>query len=544
MTSEASSEAHPLTTSSYVAPTEALTLEPFIPASLSTRRGRGARRKRGPVLQDLPTLSNFQNTTPDYDRFFIISATNGINLSEIDVIKANTELETCLGGSPKKLTELKSGGLLLEVTSLQQSQRILGLTSLATCDVSVAPHSSLNTCKGTIYFANKPNYSDVQLLDHLKQFKVTDIYRQKRKVDGVLLPTPVYILTFSACRLPETVSVGWIRCPVRLYVPLPRRCFKCQRFGHGARSCRSPISVCAYCSSQPSHDIPCPSPPHCVNCGGPHPVFSKDCIFYTLEKEILQLQSRDHMSYHEAKKIVKSRFNPNGRTYAAATRSPPSSSVAAPASDSSPVQSSPVPVHSLSLSVATETSCVSAVVPSESAQSSSTSVSSPSSCAPVLTASPLVSQKLPAPCNTTHVPPKDSLQSTSSVSLSATRCTLPTVDSIAPAITPRKTSSEDFQHRFKTPGKGTPRSLTAGAKTGSLRTPHKRPSSSQSKRPADCSPGRPPSSKHRPSLLKDYPMPPNMQLYLPPQSPLGSIPVIQGGRFASFHDMSDDSDCP
>ena len=90
-------------------------------------------------------------------RFFIKLANNGVNLSEIYVIKANTELETCLGESPKKLPELKSGGLLIKVTPLQQSQRVLGLTSLATCDVSVGPHSSLNTCEGTIYLPNKPN---------------------------------------------------------------------------------------------------------------------------------------------------------------------------------------------------------------------------------------------------------------------------------------------------------------------------------------------------------------------------------------------------
>ena len=88
-----------------------LTLEPFIPASHSTRKESGARRQRGPRLHELyKDYALLTPNIPDYDRFYTIVSNSGENLSELDVIRANRELRDCLGGSPKKLTELRSAG--------------------------------------------------------------------------------------------------------------------------------------------------------------------------------------------------------------------------------------------------------------------------------------------------------------------------------------------------------------------------------------------------------------------------------------------------
>ena len=135
-------------------------------------------------------------------------------------------------------------------------------------------------------------------------------------MNGTLRPASVYVLTFSGSRLPEAVTIGWLRCPVRLCVPLPRRCFKCQKFGHGATRCRALSSTCGFCSAQPSHEHPCPCDAKCANCDGPHPAFSKNCFYYNFEKEVLQIQARDRTSYIEAKKSVRARYLHEGVTYA------------------------------------------------------------------------------------------------------------------------------------------------------------------------------------------------------------------------------------
>lgn len=517
---------------------EGLTLEPFVPASQSTRKGRGARRRRGTPLHHIdsnpldPIL-----TTPDYDHFFTISTDSNVPLSDIDVIKANEQLEACLGGRPKKLTELRSGGLLVEVASLHQSQRILNLKTLDTATVTVSPHSSLNQCKGTIFFPNRPQYSDEQLLTHLRQFKVVHVHRQHRRVNGVLIPTPVYVLTFSVCRLPEAVSIGWIRCPVRLYIPLPRRCFKCQRFGHGATTCRSTISVCAYCSHEPAHEHPCPQPPRCANCDNDHPSFSKDCVHFKFEREVVALQTRERLSYHEAKRLVKSTYHPGGVTYAAA---------AAPVTCCEPLclltptvttvrtVSSPLNIEAPALPLSQDIES-SVLTSSATHLQDSRKTSRHSTHSTVPHASSLSVKHSPAP----HRSSLSRSSSTSSTVSVATRSSsslkvTPSCSSSKP-VTVRSTSS-------KTPTTTT--SVTSSKhhskRRDSFKTLTPPSGASQKKRPADGSLDRPPISKPRTSLLTDYPMPPGLPTHLPPPHSISStsIPVIQGGRFASLHDLS------
>ena len=110
---------------------DGLTLEPFVPASQSTRKGRGARRRRGTPLQHIgsnpldPII-----TAPEYDYIFIISTDSDVPLSDIDVIKANEQSETCLGGRPKNsrssVQGASCGGIIIATKSPHLTSRDIG----------------------------------------------------------------------------------------------------------------------------------------------------------------------------------------------------------------------------------------------------------------------------------------------------------------------------------------------------------------------------------------------------------------------------------
>ena len=169
----------------------------------------------------------------------------------------------------------------------------------------------MNQCKGTIYYRNNPKFTDQEIIDAINEtceVKVVDIYRMKKRVDSNLVELPIYLLTFQSTILPSFVKIGWTRCSTRTYIPRPRRCYKCNEYGHGIKTCRNP-SVCMTCGEacgeeNNTHPNPCTSTPKCPNCSGPHNAASKDCPRYTKEQLVLTAQALEGLTYQAARKKV------------------------------------------------------------------------------------------------------------------------------------------------------------------------------------------------------------------------------------------------
>ena len=79
-----------------------------------------------------------------FKKYFLIKSKSGNNLAEINVIKANKELTNHLRGKPSKVTELRTGELLVEVANENQSQIIRTLSKLDTTEVEVREDGRLN----------------------------------------------------------------------------------------------------------------------------------------------------------------------------------------------------------------------------------------------------------------------------------------------------------------------------------------------------------------------------------------------------------------
>ena len=179
---------------------------------------------------------------------------------------------------------ISSGLLLIEVDQKQTHDKLLQIQKLHNIPVSVSPHKTLNISKGTIYCDNIGNMTEREILDELKDQDVTEVYRIKKR-DGE--ETFLYILTFRRTTLPQTIKIGYMSCKVRVYIPNPRRCFKCQGYGHGQGGCiHEP--VCAKCahkgSGHPAFED-CGAASKCCHCNGDHPASSRDCPVYLLEKK-------------------------------------------------------------------------------------------------------------------------------------------------------------------------------------------------------------------------------------------------------------------
>ena len=72
-----------------------------------------------------------------YKKFFTISSRNGSHLAEINVIRANKQLQHTLKGKPEKVAELRDGSLLVEVANEQLSDHLHNLNALDEIEVTI-----------------------------------------------------------------------------------------------------------------------------------------------------------------------------------------------------------------------------------------------------------------------------------------------------------------------------------------------------------------------------------------------------------------------
>jgi len=131
--------------------------------------------------------------------------------------------------------------------------------------------------------------------------------------EGRKEPTNTVFLTFAMTQLPETVTVGYMRVKVVPYIPSPLRCFRCQHYGHGSRSCKS-AEICRDCG-QAKHEGGCVGPKFCVNCEGPHSANLRDCLVWKREQEIQKIRITERCSFAEAKRKMEALKPTSGETF-------------------------------------------------------------------------------------------------------------------------------------------------------------------------------------------------------------------------------------
>ncbi|GBL69776.1 hypothetical protein AVEN_177534-1 [Araneus ventricosus] len=127
---------------------------------------------------------------------------------------------------------MKSGDLLVESSSLKQSEQLLSITKFGDIPVTVSAHASLNYTRGLMSSDEFLMVSDAEFVSELEAQKVIAARRITLKRDGQIIPTRHVILTFDTPVLPTKITAGYICCDIQPYIPNLVRCFKCQRCGH------------------------------------------------------------------------------------------------------------------------------------------------------------------------------------------------------------------------------------------------------------------------------------------------------------------------
>jgi hypothetical protein len=210
----------------------------------------------------------------------------------------------------------------LKIQTSNESQKIkfLGISSMLGEEVLTYEYNSqdnnfanASVLKKVIIFGVHPEISNDDIKSETGASNIKRLEKNPVKGEFYRTPTTTVILGFTDTP-PERVYIGLLSFKTRAYQGGPIRCFKCQRFGHVANSCKGKLT-CPRCSLQ--HDYKdCPTIPnadhnietstttlHCPNCKEDHSAGYRGCSAYIKAKSITEIKYSNKISYADALKI-------------------------------------------------------------------------------------------------------------------------------------------------------------------------------------------------------------------------------------------------
>ena len=198
------------------------------------------------------------------------------------------------------ISELRDGSLLIKSRSTDTTQKLLSLKKIANTDVTIAINQRLSQSRCTIYATSLLQHSESELAEDFEDRGVVEVRRIKKRINGDLIDTPIHILTFDSLEPPDQIYHGWVKYSTRRYIPRPRQCFNCFKFGHIAIACRTTEQICINCARTKHTESRCGAPTECALCGGDHTATSKACPHYKLHNRTQEIKEIEKTTHREA----------------------------------------------------------------------------------------------------------------------------------------------------------------------------------------------------------------------------------------------------
>lgn len=199
-----------------------------------------------------------------------------------------------------------------------QIEKLMKTKKLGPCKVEIIKDPRKNTIKGIVrdkeFFFK--NITETFEGDIFKSKGILDMRRLGKE------ESRIYLITFDNLKIPGEIKFPEFgkRFEVNEYVPPPLKCFKCQKYGHPGKACRSLDTICQRCGEN-GHQYKtyqnntiveeCNNEIKCFNCKGNHIAGSKECEIYKQWQKINEIVVLQKVDRSEAQKRILGRKQNN-----------------------------------------------------------------------------------------------------------------------------------------------------------------------------------------------------------------------------------------
>ncbi|XP_062559818.1 uncharacterized protein LOC134224475 [Armigeres subalbatus] len=199
----------------------------------------------------------------------------------------------------------REGKIFVTVRNESQAKNLAKIEKLVDgITVKIYEHKSLNSCKVVVFCRDVKNDTDDAIRDMLSDQGVLNVKQITKGAEANKIPTGIFVITVKGTRPPKEFKLGYLLLQTRPLYPNPLKCFKCLKFGHTSISCPVKNKKCSRCSEVYHEE--CGNVAKCINCGGGHGAFSKECPVLQKEKSITKVKVDRNISFWEARNIVES----------------------------------------------------------------------------------------------------------------------------------------------------------------------------------------------------------------------------------------------
>lgn len=206
-------------------------------------------------------------------------------------------------GEVRCAKKLRNGSLLVICKNEEQQQKAIKIDKLNGQRVKCSMAYGKKFVGGVI--SGIPLSESVDSVkEGINIVKVREAKRLKTRRNGNICDSLSIMLTFEEDKLPDKVFIGYMSYDVKVYIPPPLRCFKCQRYGHVAAICKGK-QRCSKCSGEHEYGK-CEEGVKlkCCNCGGEHNAAYGGCEANKRLQEVQRIKVVQGVSFAEATKKV------------------------------------------------------------------------------------------------------------------------------------------------------------------------------------------------------------------------------------------------
>lgn len=212
----------------------------------------------------------------------------------------------------KEICKAGYNRIKVEMKSMKDVVNLVNNASLKSKNLHAYVPKHLTEIRGVIKFVDT-SISEEKLLHSIEcDGMVKGVKRTYKKIikddkSTQLVPRQTVIVSFYGNKLPPFVYINSCRRAVEVFIGNVVQCFKCLRFGHVAKICKSKEQRCKNCGD--AHEGLCNAGTMCIHCRSTsHNGLSKICEKYLTEKKIKRFMAENRVTYNEAKNSIN---NPN-----------------------------------------------------------------------------------------------------------------------------------------------------------------------------------------------------------------------------------------